>query len=125
LAGIEEYNLQESTAVFNEFIANEDVHKFFQSSDCVVLYYLTATPSGIESLSYNFKLPILATKVGHFPETIEDGFNGYLAEDRDIQSMADTMIKYLENPLPAENVEARTKDLSWENYAKAILKKAH
>jgi glycosyltransferase involved in cell wall biosynthesis len=125
LAGIEEYNLQESTAVFNQFIANEDVHKFFQSSDCVVLYYLTATPSGIESLSYNFKLPILATKVGHFPETIEDGFNGYLAEDRDIQSMADTMIKYLENPLPAENVEARTKDLSWENYAKAILKKAH
>ena len=33
---------------FNEFIPNEDVHKYFQVSDCVVLYYLTAsTPSGI------------------------------------------------------------------------------
>ena len=80
----------------NEFIPNEDVHKYFQVSDCVVLYYLTATPSGIESLSYNFRLPILATKVGHFPETVKDGFNGYLAEDRDIESMAAVMEKYIE-----------------------------
>lgn len=67
--------------VFNQFIPNEDVHKYFQVSDCVVLYYLTATPSGIESLSYNFDLPILATRVGHFPETIEEGVNGYLADE--------------------------------------------
>jgi glycosyltransferase involved in cell wall biosynthesis len=118
---IKKLNIEDKCVVFNEFIPNEDVNKYFQVSDCVVLYYLTATPSGIESLSYNFNLPILATKVGHFPETIKDGFNGYLAEDRDIHSMAEVMAKYIDKPLPNENVAEIAKDLSWENYAKAIL----
>lgn len=118
---IKTLGIEDKCVVFNSFIANEDVHKYFQVSDCVILYYLTATPSGIESLSYNFNLPILATKVGHFPETIKDGFNGYLAEDRDIASMAQTMEKYIDQPLPRENVHKIAKDLSWQNYAKAIL----
>ncbi|MFT5724080.1 MAG: glycosyltransferase involved in cell wall biosynthesis, partial [Bacteroidia bacterium] len=118
---IEQLGIEEECVVFNSFIPNEDVHKYFQVSDCAVLYYLTATPSGIESLSYNFNLPILATKVGHFPETIKDGYNGYLAEDRDIHSMAETMKKYLVQPLPKANVAKIAENLSWENYAMAIL----
>lgn len=119
---IEELELKDQSMVVNEFIPNEDVNKYFQVSNAVVLYYDYATPSGIESLSYNFKLPILATKVGHFPETIEDGFNGYLAEANDLDSMAEQMRRFIENPLPSENVAEKTKELSWENYAKAILK---
>jgi len=118
---IEELGLQDRCAVFNEYIANEDVHKYFQVSDAVVLYYLTATPSGIESLSYNFHLPILATRVGHFPETIRDGYNGYLAEDRDIDSMAEQMIRMLDQPIPRENVAEKAKEMSWANYAGAVI----
>lgn len=119
---IDELGLQEQTMVVNEFIPNEDVNKYFQVSDNVVLYYLYATPSGIESLSYNFKLPILATRVGHFPETIKDGFNGYLAEPENIEDMARQMELSIESPIDRKNVEAATAQLSWENYAKAILK---
>lgn len=118
---IEELGLQDRSLVFNKYIPNEDVHKYFQVSDAVVLYYLTATPSGIESLSYNFSLPILATKVGHFPETVKDGYNGYLAEDQDIDSMAQQMIRMLDQPIPRENVAEKAGEMSWENYAKAIL----
>ena len=89
-------------------------------SDAAVLFYRTATPSGIESLSYNFKMPILATKVGHFPETIVDGFNGYLAEAEDIQSMKNQMLRFLESPIDRENVVKATENMSWTNYAKAI-----
>ena len=118
---VEELNLQDTTTVVNRFIANEEVHKYFQVSDCIVLFYETATPSGIESLSYNFSLPVLATRVGHFPETIKDGFNGYLAEPENVQSMADVMLKFLERPVPRQNVAESTKLMSWENYAKAIM----
>jgi glycosyltransferase involved in cell wall biosynthesis len=118
---IEELGISDQTVVFNRFIANEEVHKYFQASNCVVLYYLTATPSGIESLSYNFELPILATEVGHFPETIEDGFNGYLAKANDIDDMAKVMEKYLDHPLPGKNVSEATKGMSWEVYASAIM----
>ncbi|MFN1834413.1 glycosyltransferase [Balneola sp. MJW-20] len=118
---VNELGLEESIVVKNEFIPNEDVHKYFQVSDCSVLYYLTATPSGVESLTYNFELPILATRVGHFPETIEHGFNGYLAEPDNIDSMAEEMLHFLREPLPPENVKEAAKEMSWERYAKAIL----
>jgi len=68
-------------------------------------------------------MPILATNVGHFPETIQHGFNGYLAEAEDTDSMAAQMLQFLEQPIDRKNVEATTKKMSWENYANAILGK--
>lgn len=121
IALVDELGLQDKVKVFNQFVPNEEVYKYFQVSDCIVLYYLTATPSGVESLSYNFKLPVLATKVGHFPETIIDGFNGYLAEAGDIKSMASTMERFLENPISSDNVAESAGTMSWDNYAKTIL----
>ena len=121
LALIDEYKLNDLVKVVNEFVPNEEVYKYFQLSDAIVLYYLTATPSGVESISYNFKLPVLATKVGHFPETIIHGYNGYLAEDRDVNSMAEEMNRMIEQPINREHVAETASKLSWENYAKAIV----
>ena len=108
--------------VFSEFIPNEDVNKYFQVSDSILLFYEYATPSGIESLSYNFRLPALATKVGHFPETINDSFDGYLAEEGSIKSMKDVMNKSIEKPINKKEIDNKTAKMSWENYAKAILR---
>ena len=118
---IDELDLKHSVVVKNEFIPNEDVHKYFQVADCCILFYLTATPSGVESLTYNFELPILATNVGHFPETIKNGVNGYLAEPKNIESMASQMIKFLDHPLPKQNVKKAAASMSWDNYVAAIL----
>lgn len=122
LEWISKLGIQGDCYVVNRFIGNEEVHKYFQVSDAVVLFYRTATPSGIESLSYNFSLPLLATRVGHFPETIQDGFNGYLANDGDIEDMTRAMQRFLEHPIPRENVFESTKMMSWENYASALMK---
>lgn len=118
---IDELDLKHSVVVKNEFIPNEDVHKYFQVADCCILFYLTATPSGVESLTYNFELPILATNVGHFPETIKNGVNGYLADPENIESMASQMIKFLDHPLPKQNVQKAAASMSWDNYVAAIL----
>ncbi|MEM7374271.1 MAG: glycosyltransferase [Bacteroidota bacterium] len=123
LALIEELNLQEDTVVVNEFVPNEEVHRYFQISNAILTYYLTATPSGVESLAYNFNMPVLATRVGHFPETVTHGFNGYLAEPENIDSMADQMLTFIEHPIDPENVGKAAEKMSWENYAKAILNK--
>jgi glycosyltransferase involved in cell wall biosynthesis len=120
---IKELKIEKNVTVINEYVPNNEVHKYFQVSDCNILFYLNATPSGVESISYNFKLPSLATKVGHFPETIKDGFNGYLAEPENIDSMVDVMKKFIAKPIPRENVAMSAKDFSWQNYAKAILNK--
>ncbi len=118
---VEKLGLQDDVYLHNDFIPNEDVARYFQVSDAVVLFYEYATPSGVESIAYNFLKPILATKVGHFPETIQDGYNGYLAEADDIDSMCAAMNKAIENPIPPENIRETTKEMSWENYAEEIL----
>lgn len=120
---IDELGIRDKCVVVNEFVANEDVPQYFQVSDAVVLYYLTATPSGVESMAYNFEMPVLATKVGHFPETIKHAYNGYLAEANDVQSMADQMRAFMANPIPPAHVGETAAHMSWENYAKAILNK--
>jgi len=122
LALVDELGIRDNVYQFIDFVPNEDVNKYFQVSDNIMLFYETATPSGIESIAYNFKMPMLATKVGHFTETVVDGFNGYLAEPEDVNSMAMVMEKAIEKPIKRENVAATSKDMSWANYAAEILR---
>jgi len=118
---IDQLHIRNRVCLINEFVPNEEVHKFFQVSDYILLFYETATPSGVESMACNFRVPILATGVGHFPETIRNGYNGYLAEPENIDSMAAIMQKALDKPINTENVFIASKEMSWEKYAKSIL----
>lgn len=122
LALIDELGLRDKTVLVNEFVPNEEVHRYFQVSDAILTYYLTATPSGVESLAYNFQMPVLATRVGHFPETVRHGYNGYLAEPHDIDSMAEQMISLLEKPIDRVNVGKAAERMSWQTYAETILR---
>lgn len=120
---IKQHGIEDVVATKTEYVPNEDVHKYFQASDAIVLFYETATPSGVESMAYNFDMPILATKVGHFPETVKHGYNGYLAEAEDTESMAKQLIAAIEQPIERGNVGETANKMSWENYAEAILNK--
>ena len=121
LALVDELGIRDRVLVVDRFVPNEEVPPYFQAADSIVLFYETATPSGVESLSYNFKLPAVATRVGHFPETITDGYNGYLATPNDLADMARVMNKAVDQPIPREHVVEATKTMSWANYAKAVL----
>jgi len=117
-------NLSEQVVVVNDFVPNEEVHRYFQVSDNLILFYLTATPSGVESIGYNFRMPMLASEVGHFPETIKNGINGYLAKAGNTDDMARIMNLAIENPIDRKNIESTVRDMSWHNYATAILRLA-
>lgn len=110
-----------NVVVNNAYIPDEEVHKYFQASDATVLFYDNSSPSGVESLSYHFGKPILATNVGHFPETIINGVNGYLAEAGTISDMANTMQKLIEQPIDTDHIERLAEQLSWRNYVHEIL----
>ena len=120
LSLIETYGLQNQVVVVNDFVPNEEVYRYFQVSEAILLFYEYATPSGVESMAYNFAKPILASRVGHFPETIVDGQNGYLAKAGDVEDMAQVMARFLENPIPEANIRDMAQNFSWEKYAKAI-----
>lgn len=119
---INQLGLENRVVVVNRFVPNEEVNRYFQLSDAVVNFYEYATPSGVESIAYNFHKPILATRVGHFAHAILDGENGYLAEAADVESMAAILERFLKHPIPESNVKIVADQLSWEKYARVILK---
>jgi len=121
LSLIDQLGIRDKTVVVNDFVGDEEVHKYFQVSDCILLFYEYATPSGVESMAYNFKMPVLASAVGHFPETVIPGQNGYLAKAADTDSMAEAMSHFLDQPIERDNIELMAKEISWENYATTIL----
>ena len=121
---IDQLEIRNKVTVVNEFVPNEDVHKYFQVSDAIVLFYETATASGVESIACNFKLPIVATRVGHFPESVREGTTGYLANADETSSMTEAMLNIIEQPILPENIEKSSKTMNWESYAKNIFKMA-
>lgn len=120
LAMVSDRGLQDVVKVVNDFVPNEAVYQYFQASDCILLFYEYATPSGVESMAYNFRKPILASRVGHFPETIVDGKNGYLADADNTNDMARVMAEFLKNPIPEINMSEMAERFSWKIYAEAI-----
>jgi len=119
---ITELGIQDKVVSVIEYVPNEEVYKYFQVSDAIVLFYEYATPSGVESMAYNFRIPIIATAVGHFPETIINGVNGYLADAHDIHSMAEAMNKIIKQPIDRTNIDKIAQEKSWYSYANAIVR---
>ena len=57
----------------------------------------------------------------HFPETVKDGYNGYLAKADNTQSMAQIMLKSIDQPIERKHVRKAAEKMSWKNYIQAIL----
>ncbi|MFA8450056.1 MAG: glycosyltransferase [Bacteroidales bacterium] len=119
---LDKYNLHKKVHLVNEFVPNEDVYKYFQVSDSLVLFYDKASPSGVGSIAYNFNMPLLVTKIDHLEEMVDDGFNGFWAKQSDIDDMVRVMEASIESKIDRENVREFASQRSWKNYAESILK---
>ncbi|MCX6150410.1 MAG: glycosyltransferase [Ignavibacteriales bacterium] len=77
---IKELNLHDFVKVINKYVPNEEVNKYFEISDLVVLPYRSATQSGILNIAYGALKPVVVTKVGGLAESIEDNKTGIIVE---------------------------------------------
>ncbi len=67
---------------FNEgHVAFEDVQKYFVSADCVVIPYLEGTTSAVLKVAIAFQLPVVATRIGDIPETIDERSGVFIGAD--------------------------------------------
>jgi glycosyltransferase involved in cell wall biosynthesis len=119
---IKKFGIEDKVVVINTFIPNEEVHQYFKVADAVLNLYEYATPSGIESIAYQFGVQLVATPAGHFNNAIKDGVNGYLSKSFEIQHIIDAMEKAFLNPVGRNDIIDYGKQFSWKNYANAIIK---
>ena len=74
---IKEKKVETNIRIFDGYIPDDEVEKFFAACDLVVLPYESATQSGIVQIAYGFRKPVIVTNVGGLPEVVEDGKTGW------------------------------------------------
>jgi glycosyltransferase involved in cell wall biosynthesis len=114
---IESLQIGERIIVFNDFIPNSAVSRFFCAADLVVQPYKKATQSGVTQIAYHFNRPMLITNVGGLAEMVPDGKAGYVVEP-DPGKLADAVADYFENHREDEFVRfirEEKKKYSWDN----------
>lgn len=84
--------------VHNGWIDEELSGQLFNEATVVVLPYVEATQSGVVPLAYNHSKPVVATRVGALPEAVEHGVTGWLVPPRNVEELAEAIIRLLESP---------------------------
>lgn len=82
-----------------EFIPDDQTELYFKAADVAVLPYTEIFQSGILFLAYRFGLPVIATDVGSFRESVLEGRTGLICQPRDSEDLARVVEKYFASDL--------------------------
>lgn len=103
------------------FIPSEKVAEYFRAADVAVLPYHNIYHSGVLHLAYSFGKPVIATRVGDFPETIVHGRSGYLLEKHDHECLAQAILKIFSDNRNLAAMGAFARELSETKYSWASI----
>ena len=120
---IERENVGDAINVYDGYIPDTEVEKFFAACDIVVLPYVSATQSGIVQIAYGFEKPVIATNVGGLPDVVTDGKTGYLVEPENPQAIADAVIRFFTDKRTEEfenSVKEENYKFSWDRMVENI-----
>lgn len=118
---------QKYIEIHNFEIRDEDIHKYFEISEFVVLPYKDATGSGIIPIAYCFKKPVIATNVWWLPDAVITWKTGLLVEPNNPKILSDAIIKLLTNKkdtieMGKKWMQFTDKYLSWKPIIDKIYK---
>lgn len=92
---IKKLKLEEKVEMINQFVPNEDVAKYYQAADVVILPYRSATQSGILNVAYGFYKPVIVTDVGGLAEFVDEGKTGFVVGPNSPDAIAEGVNKFL------------------------------
>lgn len=92
---IKKFKIENKVKVVNQFVPNEEVAKYYQSADVVILPYRSATQSGILNVAYGFYKPVIVTDVGGLAEFVDEGKTGFVVKPNFPDAIVDGVNKFL------------------------------
>lgn len=121
---IDELQLANRIALFNNYIDDNSVKDYFSAADVCILPYKSATQSGITNISYHFEVPIIATNVGGLAETIFHEKTGLIVSEVNDKTIAHSIEYYFNKCDQNKFKQAISKfneENNWENFTKKML----
>ena len=125
---VHELGLDEDVLFVSELVPDEELSLYGVASDLVVFPYVEADiigASGALSSLLSFGKPVVATRVGRFVDTIDDGEDGLLVPPADSTSLSDAIISLLSNPRFEQKISEKLLDKaeknSWKNVAQKTM----
>lgn len=106
------------------YLPAERIPELFASVDALVLPYRSATASQHVALANRHRVPVVATRVGNFPEVIDDGVDGLLCTPGDVADLTRALRElYAPGRLDSLRATAPTTDdeLVWKTYRETLL----
>ena len=120
---IRECGLQENVKVYDGYIPDKEVEKFFAACNLVVLPYISATQSGIVQIAFGFEKPVVVTDVGGLPDVVEDGKTGYVVKSENSARLAEAIVNYFNQDMEnqfTENVRQQAYRFSWDRMVEVV-----
>lgn len=106
----EELGIAGKTKMINKYISNEEVARFFELAEAVVLPYRNGTQSGILNIAYGYQKPVVITDVGGLAEFVEPDKTGVIVDKAEPEAVAKGIERYFRLKTEvdfAKNIEAR------------------
>jgi glycosyltransferase involved in cell wall biosynthesis len=120
---IEAKDVRTHVSIYDGYIPDREIEKFFAASDLVVLPYVSATQSGIVQIAYGFEKPVVVTNVGGLPDVVKDGKTGYVVKPECPQELAEAVVRYFVEGREEEfeeNVRKEAYRFDWERMVEAV-----
>ena len=120
----EEPGLCDRVRLRSGYVPGIEVPGLLAAHDVLALTYRHATASQNVSLAHGHRLPVLASRVGTFPDEVRDGVDGLLVEPGDVQALADAL-RRLTEPGALDRLRAGVPEVDvdgpWRSYLDALL----
>lgn len=83
--------------IIDRYVSDQEMGRFFEEADVVVLPYRTTKTSGVIATAYGFARPVLVTDVGGFREVVRDGCTGKIVVPDSPGALADGIAWFIDN----------------------------
>lgn len=80
------------------YIDDKSLAEYLQRAKTIILPYHDATGTQTVQAAFYYGKPVIATRVGCFPEYVADGEDGLLCQPRDAIGISNALVRLLENP---------------------------
>ena len=120
---INKLNLKSRIIIIPEYVNEETARDYFCLADLVAQTYISSSQSGVTAMSYNYKVPLLVTKINGLKDPIEVDKTGVVS-NLNTKSISKSIIQILEKNNQKDiidNIKKVCHNYHWDKFSYKLL----